>query len=214
MPEYHFEKEIQEIWRLFEEVTKKFQETDRQFKETVMQFKETDKKFQETAMQFQETDRKFLKTDESFKALEGVFIGQWGKLMEALVEPGVLKLFQERGIQVDESFERARRKRNGHEMEIDLVLPNETDVIAVEVKTTLKVEDVQDFLDKLGQFMDFFPKYKGHRIYGAVAALKIEEESDIFACKKGLFVLKVGKEGLIEMMNDDKFRPKTFGIKA
>jgi hypothetical protein len=73
-------------------------------------------------------------------------------------------------------------------------------VIVVEVKTTLKVEDVNDFIiEKLSRFFEFFPKYKGPdsrdpakremKLYGAVAGIKIEESADRYAYRKGLFVL-------------------------
>jgi hypothetical protein len=45
---------------------------------------------------------------------------------------------------------------------------------------------------------------------GAVAALKYEGQSDKFAYRQGLFVLKSMGEGIIKIANDDKFLPKTF----
>jgi hypothetical protein len=52
------------------------------------------------------------------RAAEQLFVGQWGKLLEALVEPGVLRLFQERGIDVNRSLQRVRGRRDGQEMEM------------------------------------------------------------------------------------------------
>ena len=193
MIEHEMKNENKEIWKLF--------------KETDKRFKETDKKFQETDKKFQETDRQFKKR---FNDLERLFTGQWGKLMEALVAPGLLKLFRDRGVNVHQIFQRIENYRNGDKMEIDLLLANDSEVIAVEVKTTLKTEDVRDFLLTLSKFMDFFPRYKGCRLYGAVSGLDIQESSDRYAYKQGLFVLKVGKEGLIEIVNDEKFKPKNF----
>lgn len=43
---------------------------------------------------FAETDRRFKETDEKIKELASLFTGQWGKLIEALVRPSALKLFQ------------------------------------------------------------------------------------------------------------------------
>jgi hypothetical protein len=85
-------------------------------------------------------------------------------------------------------------------MEIDILATNKDSVIVVEVKTTLKVEDVNDFIiEKLSRFFEFFPKYKGPdsrdpvkremTLYGAVAGIRIEESADRYAYRKGLFVL-------------------------
>jgi len=49
---------------------------------------------------FKETDARFKETDKKINELSGLFSSQWGKMIEALVEPNALKLFQVRGIQV------------------------------------------------------------------------------------------------------------------
>jgi hypothetical protein len=97
-------------------------------------------------------------------------------------------------------------------MEIDLILLNDHDVVAIEVKTTLQVEDIRDFIFDLQNITQFYQQYKTYTIYGAVAALHIEEGADRFAYRQGLFVLKAGKENTIEILNDLKFKPKNFGI--
>jgi len=55
---------------------------------------------------FAETDRRFEETDKTIEELASPFMSQWGKLIEALVKPSALKLFQERGIKVgaDKNF--------------------------------------------------------------------------------------------------------------
>jgi RecB family endonuclease NucS len=93
-------------------------------------------------------------------------------------------------------------------MEIDILATNKDSVIVVEVKTTLKVEDVNDFIsEKLSRFFEFFPKYKGMTLYGAVAGIRIEESADRYAYRKGLFVLTLSGEGMVVILNDEKFRP-------
>ncbi|HLC14878.1 MAG TPA: DUF3782 domain-containing protein [Thermodesulfovibrionia bacterium] len=188
MPELELKNEIQEIWKLFRETDAKFKETERMIQESRKEAK------------------------ERANSLENLFTGQWGKLIEALVKPGVLKLFKSRGIQVNQAHPNVESLRNGGKMEVDLLLTNDEEVIVIEVKTTLKVEHGLDHLERLNQFFLFFPRYKGCRVYGAVAGLKIEEESDRFAYRQGLFVLKVGTEDMIEIANDEKFRPKDFSL--
>ena len=176
------EKSIQEVWALFKETERRFKETDRRFKET----------------------------DERFKELRYLFTSQWGKLIEALVEPAVLKLFQERGIRVIDTAQRVKVRRNGKEMEVDILATNEDSVIPIEVKTTLKVEDVNEYLDRLSHFMEFFERYRGMKLYGAVAGVRIDERADRYAYRNGLFVLTLSGEGTVVILNDEKFTPKDF----
>jgi len=198
-----------EILELFKETATRFKETDAKFKETDAKFKETDAKFKETDARL---DRRFRDTDANLRRLENLFIGQWGRLMEALVQPGVLNLFRARGIDVHYVYPRAKSQQNGNTMEIDLLLENATDILIVEVKTTLRVGDIDEFLEDLRQFLHFFPRYANHHIYAAVAGLQIEENADRYAYKQGLFVLGIGNEGLVQIKNDEKFKPRDFHL--
>jgi len=165
--------------------------------------------FRETREQIREVAKRQEETDKAIRGLNELFTGQWGKLVEALVEPSVLRLFQERGIQVIDTAQRLKTTKNGEQMEIDILATNEDSVIVVEVKTTLKVEDVNAFIsEKLSRFFEFFPKYKGMTLYGAVAGIRIEEVADRYAYRKGLFVLTLSGEGMVVILNDEKFRPK------
>ncbi|MBP6445942.1 MAG: hypothetical protein KA341_04005, partial [Saprospiraceae bacterium] len=81
------EVEIQEIKQLLKELVLSQKETDNKFKETDSKFKETDSRFKETDIKFKETDKRI-------KAAFDLFEGQWGKLMESLVEGDLIKLLQ------------------------------------------------------------------------------------------------------------------------
>ena len=66
------------------------------------------------------------------------------------MRPGTAELFQARGIPVNRSLERPRVRQGGEEMEIDLLLVNGDALVVVEVKSTLRVDDVRGFLEDLG----------------------------------------------------------------
>jgi len=213
------EKSVKEIWKLFKETDSRFKETDLKFKETDRRldrrFEETDARFKETDLKFKETDRRldkrFEATDEEIKMLSRLFTGQWGKLIESLAESGILEQLQSRGIAVSRLFRRSVSRQNGREMELDFLLTNDTEVVLGEVKTTLKTDDVKNFINKLDEFLYFYPHYKGFKIYGAMIGLNMEEASAKYAYRKGLFVFRVGGEGMLQLLNDDKFMPKDFG---
>ena len=198
-----------------EELKKLSKETDRQLKETDRQLKETERQLKETDRQLKETDKKlekyFKETDKKIKELTNLFTTQWGRLIEALVEPGVLELFQKWGIKVKYTSRRIEiedemRRRI---MEIDLFLENDVEGVIVEVKNFVKKEDVDELLEKLDRFKEVRPKYREYRLYGAIAGINFAKGVDKYAYRKGLFVLK-SKGGLIEIANDEKFKPRVW----
>ncbi|WP_133512861.1 DUF3782 domain-containing protein [Candidatus Thiosymbion oneisti] len=195
MTQAGIEQAVESIWTLF-------RETDRRL----------DQRIAETDRRFEATEREIQALSAQTRAAENLFIGKWGRLLEALVRPGVAELFRVRGIDVNRTLERIRARQGGEEMEIDLLLVNGDALVVVEVKSTLKVEDVRKLLKDLETFLKFFPEYRGYRRFGAVAALAIDESADRYAYRHGLFVLTMGREGLVTLRNDDAFQPQDFAI--
>ena len=132
--------------------------------------------------------------------------GSWGKFVEAMVEPAVVRLFSERKIEIERTFQRIRSRRDGEEIEVDILGVNREWALAVEVKTTLKVEDVNEHIERLEKFKKFFPEYASRKLIGAVAGMRIEEGADRYAYRKGFFVLAQSGETVV-ILNDEKFQP-------
>jgi len=165
--------------------------------------------FEKVWQMFQETDKKFQETDKKLNKLEGFFSSQWGKFVESLIEGDLVNLLQKRELELEETYIRLKRMYQDEEIEIDIVAANGKDVVAVEVKTNLKVDDVSIFLDKLNKFKKVFKKYKDNHVYGAIAYLKVDEEADKYAYRQGLFVIKATGNSAI-ITNDKNFKPKEF----
>ncbi|MCZ8067149.1 MULTISPECIES: DUF3782 domain-containing protein [unclassified Microcystis] len=134
---------------------------------------------------------------------------RWGRFVEELVEPAVLRLFQEKGIDIKEVYPRARVKRQGIAMEIDILAVDDTDLVVVECKSRLSQDDVDEFIEKLTRFKIAFPHYQNYRAYGAVAGIEINEGIDRYAYKKGLFVIKPSGD-TVAIINDADFQPNTW----
>lgn len=193
--------------RLIKELRDSQKENARQFKATDHQFKVTDRQLKELQ---KENAREFKETDKRMKMLQNLFTGQWGKLMESLVEGDLINLLKARGIAVQYVMSRLHGETNGHNWEIDLVAVNRDEIVVVEVKTVLKVGDVKTFLrEKLRHVRTYLTKYQDCRIYGAVAYLKAEEEASLYAQKQGLFVIRATGSSA-SIVNPQAFRPKAF----
>ena len=206
----------EEIWEILREVSENQKETDRQMKETDRQMKETDRQMKETDLKFQETDLRFQETaeqmkgtDQRLKALDKLYNGQWGKLMESLVEGDLVKMLKERGIDVRQTSRNLKNEGGERNWEFDLLAVNGDEVVVVEVKTMLKVKDVDHFLNKLGDFKELVSYHKDKKVYGAVAYLKADQSSNIYAEKQGLFVIRATGSSA-KIVNDEGFKAKKF----
>jgi len=146
--------------------------------------------------------------DRTSKAVDSLTT-RWGRFVEELVEPAVIKLFQAKGIDVKEVYPRARSKRDAVSMEIDILAVDETELVLVECKSRLSKDDVDEFLEKLPQFKLAFSHYKNYQVYGAVAGIEINEGIDRYAYKKGLFVIKPSGD-TVAIINDESFKPSSW----
>ena len=170
---------------------------------------ETDRRMRETDRQMKDTDRRMKDTDRQLKKTESYFTSQWGKLMESLVEGDLVPLLNGRGIAVENTHQRSKGRRNGEHFEFDILAVNRRDVVVVEVKTTLRSEDVTRFLTKLSAFTDWARGYRGKRILGAVAYLQSDGAVTTYAERKGLFVIRAtGSSASIR--NAEDFEPRSF----
>jgi hypothetical protein len=134
---------------------------------------------------------------------------RWGTFVENLVEPAVLRLFQERGIDIQTTYRRAKSARPQAPMEIDILALDGDVAVAIEVKSRLAQQDVDDFCEKLQKFKQAFPEHDQYQVYGAVAAIEFVQEVDRYAYRKGLFIIRQCGDS-VELANDGNFQPRAW----
>jgi hypothetical protein len=191
---------IEDIYKLFEKTNEKFEQSRLEYDRRSA---EADRRSAEAERSMAELKKTVANTNRAVDSLTT----RWGRFVEELVEPAVIKLFRDRGIDVKETYSRARVKREGLAMEIDILVVDETEVVLVECKSRLSQDDVNEFLTKLSQFKQAFPHYHNYQAYGAVAGIEVDEGVDRYAYKKGLFVIKPSGE-TVEIINDSAFQPR------
>jgi hypothetical protein len=227
-----------DVWRLLAELAEAQKETERRFQATDRKFQETDRKFQEsrqeldrvikeTERRFQETDRKFQESRqeldrvitetrrdmaESNRQLNqqlGALGGKWGLFVENMVAPACKTLFLDRGIPVHQVSQRVQKILDGDTLEIDVLVQNQNHILAVEVKSSLSVDDIKEFVEDLQRFHQFFPEHADRQLYGAVAGIAFDQGADRYAYRQGLFVLAQSGETM-QILNDASFEPKAW----
>lgn len=102
----------------------------------------TERRFQETDRQLEETRRLIKQHNQHLNEQLGKLGNRLGEFVEGQVRPAVVRLFQERGIDVHESYPGASAQRGGEGIEIDLLVVNSTEAILVEVKSKATQADV------------------------------------------------------------------------
>ncbi len=168
-------------------------------------FQETDRKFQETDKKFQETDKKIKQVTENIGRLGNKF----GDFIEEMVRPAAVRLFQERGIDVHEVHRNVSSTRHGEGIEIDLLVVNDTDIIAIECKSTLSIDDVNDHLQRLEKLKRLLPSYSTKHVMGAVTGMIIPENVANYAYRQGLYVIGQSGNQLV-LRNDLTFKAKVW----
>ena len=189
-----------EIWSILKE-------TQENLKEVSASQKETEKNLKELSISQKKTDRQIQK-------IGGRFNQRWGTLVESLVEGKLVKIFQDCRIDITQTHIRSQsewRKPDGRieRREFDIIVANGTEVVVVEVKTTLTSKDVSDFLETLRDFKNYFPRYKSETIYGAVAYLASENKAHLLAEEEGLFLIRATGDSA-SLANKKDFKPKHF----
>jgi hypothetical protein len=202
--------DFNKVWLMFQETKQLLEhtslETDKKFQETKQLLEhtslETDKKFQELNNQLRISEKN---SQKRINKLEDLFTGQWGMLVESLVEGKLVSLLRERGIKVKETS--TRRTTFDYSMEIDIIAENGDEIVVVEVKTKLKNDDLKNFSKKLSKFKNVFEIYKDKIIYGAIAYLKTEPNVIDYAIKQGFLVIKATGDSA-KIINEPQFIPK------
>ena len=189
-----------EIWQILKEtaeyqkkMTKRHDEMVKRHDEMAKRHDEMAKRHDEMAKRQDEADKKFHKgmdrLSDQINKMRGIWSNAWGDFVESLVSGRFVELIQAWIPSINQIMKNIECKRNGQHCEIDIIAVNSDSLVATEVKSTLNVADVKEFLEKLKSFTIFFPQFKGYKIYGAVAYLKTTQNAENFAMKKGLFVI-------------------------
>jgi len=172
---------------------------------TEAQLSRTDEQLASLLNERQETAREIKAVNTSVGRLSN----RLGEFVEEAVRPAAVRLFRECGIDVHEVQQNIVVKREGESLEIDLCVVNDKDAVAIECKSNLSIDDVNEHLQRLEKMKRLMPRYQGNQILGAVAGMVIPEHVAAYAIKQGLYV--IGQTGeQLGLRNDANFVAKAW----
>ena len=209
-----------DIWRTLDRVGKRLDQASQQQKEIVQQQKESSKAFEDELRQSrleakasakafderleksreelrqsrkkfeEELEKSHKEFDKKMNKMRGIWSNAWGDFVESLVSGSLVEMLQDWIPSINLIMKNIEGQRNGHDCEFDIIAVNDKFLVAVEVKSTLSVQDVRDFLKKLKNFSMLLPQFKDYKIYGAVAYLKVTQNAEKFAMRQRLFAIR------------------------
>ena len=161
---YNYPKGVtpEEVWAILRDIAAQQKETDRILKETDQIVKETAERQKETEQQMKETDRRM-----------GFLYNRFGELAEHLVAPGIEEKFNALGYEFSAAAFNGceiRDQKGNVTAQIDILLENGNCIMAVEVKSKPKMQDIEHHIKRLEILRQYRNKNNDHRkIYGAIA---------------------------------------------
>jgi len=167
----------------------------REFKEEMREFKEEMREFKEEMGE----DRK-----KAFKQW-GEIANKMGTLAEDIIAPSIREIAEKYfGCKEEEDFmvRRFKRKKKdkGKRKEFDILSVYDDAVILVEVKSTPRMQYINDFLSVLNELYDYFPEYREKRIIPIFASLFLPD--DVIEClRRNNIYAMATKEDMMDLMN-------------
>jgi len=161
-----------------------------------------------------ERDHKRLQKD--LKAIDSKHEEKYSYFIEALVEPGIIDLFEAYNIHLSRVYPNVIVYGDDKQKlyEIDLWIINDKYIVVVETKTTMRTEYIKSFEKKLEIIRNNPPKEfktEGKEIIGCFAAMRCNDEIAKHAIRSGFFVL-YQKGNLLGIKNEKDFNFKTWKI--
>jgi hypothetical protein len=183
-----------------QDILELFKESDRRFTRAMEESRrELEKELQKSRKEFELRAKKL---DQQI----GNLTGSWGDFVEELIRPKTLDIFSKNGIEVTSIARNVEVfKNNQRYYEIDMLLDNKKYALAIEVKSTITVEYVNDHLERLKKIQEYPPSdLHGKIVLGAIAGIMVKASADRYAERKGLYVLRQ-KGNIVEIVNDKDF---------
>ena len=178
------QKSQNEAWAAIRETQKAHKKTEKAIKETHDSIFGLNKSKDEAWAAIKETQKNI-----------GGLNNTLGSMVERIMTPDLPRKFKPLGFTFDK-ITTIKWATNGNiYAEIDGLLENGTQAMAVEVKTTLEIEDINDHLKRMDKIRKYADEHGDKREFlCAIAAMIVKLKPKEYALKQGLFVIEPSGE--------------------
>ena len=197
------------VWAILQEIAERQNETDRELakqrkesnREFAEQRKENDRRIAEQREKYdrelaelkKETDRERKKSERELNKRFGLYDNTFGKMLEHMVKPNLVKSFCELGFQVTRAYQNTEYRDENDKvyMELDFTLEDGDKIIIVEVKSKPTIEDIADNIERMRKVKAHADLQGDSRTYlGAIAGVVISDSVRDFTLKNGFYLVQ------------------------
>jgi len=137
----------------------------------------------------------------------GALANKMGTIDEDLIAPAARPV-------VEKYFEtepttraiRVSRRLGSENLEVDVLVVCEDKVFMIEVKSSPKIEYVEQILEKTAEFRRFFPEYESKQVIPIYAGIIFPNEVINHATQKGLYVMAYREWEYMDIINFDDIK--------
>jgi hypothetical protein len=183
----------------FLELHELHKETEKAIKDTQKAVKDTQRNIAGLSISHQETEKAIKDTQKAVKDTQrniGGLNNTVGSLVERIMTPDLPRKFKQFGFTFGRitTIKWAYGEGNIY-TEIDGLLENGDQAMVVEVKTTLRREDIDDHLKRMEKVRKYADDHGDKRKFlGAMAAMITDKQTKEYALVKGFFVIEPSGE--------------------
>ena len=197
---------------------REFKNEMREFKNEMREFKNEMREFKNEMREFKDEMREFKNESERLSRNADRRMGELthalGRLVEDIVGPSVpaafRSLFGVEAVDTGIRFERRHPSDRARSRELDAFAAGGDTFLVVEVKSTMRPEDVGAFVAGMPELREYFPEQAtGRRLIGAVASFHVHPSLVSAAERQGLLVFGL-ERNLIEVLNRPGFEPRGY----
>jgi hypothetical protein len=208
---------FEKVWATIQELSRKAELRD---EETTRQIRELSQKadrcqeetFRQIREQSQKADRRQAETARQIRELSkniGGINNSFGGWAEETVSAQLGKKFDKLGYTFTRGGPQKYWEGDLTVCQVDMMLENGEYAMAVEIKSTLTREDVDEHLERIGKVREQMDKRGDRRkLVGAVAGMSIAENSEAYAQKKGLYVVVPSGNSVMVAKLPENFKPR------
>jgi hypothetical protein len=181
---------FKEEMRAFKDEMKAFKEEMRAFKDEMLEFKKN---------QEEENRRKNKEWSNLAKKL--------GTLYEDLIAPALDSVLSKYfNCEAILEGQRMLRRKKGENYEVDAIAACKDKVFMIEVRSTPRIQYIDEIKEKSQRFFEFFPEFKTKKLYLILGSITFPEEVIKYASKQGIYVMGWRNWDYMDILNFEEIR--------
>jgi len=128
-----------------------------------------------------------------------------GTIVEDLIAPALRPVLSKYfSCEVEMEGQRMFKRKGGVDYEVDAIAACDNMVFMIEARSTPKVDDVNEFVEKKQRFFEFFPEYGSKELIVIFGSITFADNVISYASKKGIYIMAYREWDYMDILNFDE----------